>query len=89
MYKNGDTLPFGMVLGEQSSGKWNVPTMWDRLYEELGIPDRRTQIDEFNAKSKWTKRGLSVIPTKFGIAFTAKYMVREMFVRIVPTSASH
>ena len=76
MYKIGDPVPFGMIIGESDGGKWNVPTMWDRLFKELDIPSRRAQIDEYNSKNKWTKRGLSLIPTKFGIAFTAKYMVR-------------
>lgn len=74
MYKPGDCTPFGMVIGG-SSGKWNVPTMWDRLYTEMKVPERRAQIEEFNGKNQWLKRGLSFIPTKFGIAFTAKYMV--------------
>lgn len=74
MYKTGDHAPFGMVLGEEDGGKWNVPAMWDRLYEEVDVAHRRKHIAEFNAKSKWVKRGLSFTPTKFGIAFTAKYM---------------
>ena len=80
MYKNGDHLPFGMIMGETTSGKWNVPTMWDKLYGELDVRSRRNVIDEFNAKNKWTKRGLAFMPTKFGIAYTAKFMVRKFFV---------
>jgi len=53
---------------------WNIPSMWDRLYTELGVPARRAAIEDFNSKHKWLKRGLSLVPTKFGIAFTAKYM---------------
>lgn len=78
LYKNGDHTPFGMIIGDPH-GKWNIPTMWDRLYESLNVPHRRAHIAEFNAKNKWVKRGLSLVPTKFGIAFTAKYMVRFCF----------
>lgn len=74
MYKVNDPTPFGMILGEMDGGKWNVPMMWDRLHQELDVPKRRQAIAEFNAKHKWLKRGLALIPTKFGIAFTAKYM---------------
>ncbi len=28
----------------------------------------------FNAAHRWTKRGLALVPTKFGIAFTATFM---------------
>lgn len=74
LYKDGDHLPSGMILGEKYSGKWNVPHMFDRMYKELDVAHRRAHIEEFNAKSKWVKRGLAFIPTKFGCAFTAKYM---------------
>jgi xanthine dehydrogenase/oxidase len=73
MYKVGEYTPFGMVIGNES-GAWNVPTMWDRLESELNMKQRRAEIAEFNSKHKWIKRGMSLIPTKFGIAFTAKYM---------------
>lgn len=74
MYKETDTTPFGMRFGGDFTGKWNVPSMWDRLYTELDVPSRRAAAAEFNKKNKWTKRGVGFIPTKFGIAFTAKYM---------------
>jgi xanthine dehydrogenase/oxidase len=73
MYKVGDYTPYGMVIGNES-GAWNVPTMWDRLDSELNMKVRRAEIAEFNSKHKWIKRGVSLVPTKFGIAFTAKYM---------------
>jgi xanthine dehydrogenase/oxidase len=75
LYKDGDSTHFGMVLGAGgSNGKWNVPKMYDRLYKELDVPQRRAAIAEFNSKNKWLKRGCALIPTKFGIAFTARFM---------------
>jgi xanthine dehydrogenase/oxidase len=74
MYKNGETTHFGAVMGSQTLGKWNVPTIWDRLYRELDVPSRRAEVKKFNASNKWLKRGIALLPTKFGIAFTAKYM---------------
>jgi len=74
MYKPGEATHFGMILDESYGGKWHVPAMWDRLQKELCIAKYRRSAAEFNAKNKWLKRGVSLIPTKFGIAFTAKYM---------------
>jgi len=74
LYCTNDCTPFGMRFGSQYTGAWNVPLMWDRLYNELDIPKRRAAASEFNKKNKWVKRGVGFIPTKFGIAFTAKYM---------------
>lgn len=59
------------MIGES---KWNVPLMWERLRDGLHMAHRRSEIEAFNSKHKWVKRGLALIPTKFGIAFTAKYM---------------
>lgn len=75
LYKDGDSTHFGMVVGVGgNNGKWNVPSMYDRLYNKLDVPKRRAAIEEFNSKNKWLKRGCALIPTKFGIAFTAKFM---------------
>ena len=74
MYSLDDATPFGMRFGKEFSGKWNVPGMWDRLYTELDVAGRRAATAEFNKKNKWKKRGVGFTPTKFGIAFTAKFM---------------
>lgn len=72
MYQDTHSTPFGTVLGNEL--KWNVPTMWDQLQNELDIPARRQAVDAFNAENKWKKRGMAYVPTKFGIAFTEKSM---------------
>lgn len=74
MYTDGDQAPFGMVMGKESGGQWNVPKMWQRLRNESDYAARRIAIDEFNSKNRFKKRGISLLPTKFGIAFTAKFM---------------
>mmetsp|Transcript_340 Transcript_340/g.927 ORF Transcript_340/g.927 Transcript_340/m.927 type:complete len:1681 (+) Transcript_340:130-5172(+) len=74
MYKDGDHTHFGMVIGEQDAGQWNVPRMWDLLASNVAIAERRRIIEEYNSKNKYFKRGLALIPTKFGIAFTAQFL---------------
>lgn len=78
MYTTGDHVPFGMVIGESDSGKWNVEDMWDRMYEKLNIKNLRKEVELFNTEHKWVKRGCSLTPTKFGIAFSSKFMVRRI-----------
>jgi xanthine dehydrogenase/oxidase len=70
----GQATPFGMIMGENYAGEWHVPFMWDKLYKECDVSNRRLAISEFNKKHKWLKRGLAFTPTKFGIAFTSKFM---------------
>lgn len=72
MYKDGQSTHFGMILSDSFSGKWNVPAMYDRLMNDLKVADKRVAIEEFNSKNRWLKRGLALVPTKFGIAFTGK-----------------
>lgn len=71
LYQEGEFTPFGMKI---SSGPWNIPSMWDRMMKDLNIADRLEDIMKFNMKNNWMKRGAALTPTKFGIAFTAKFM---------------
>ena len=71
LYQVGDLTPFGMKIGD---GPWNVPTMWQELEAKLNIVEKRNDIRKFNDNNRWKKRGVALIPTKFGIAFTAKFM---------------
>lgn len=69
MYKEGDTTHFNQELVD-----FHVPIMWEQVQKEAEFEARRKAIDEFNATHKWKKRGLSLIPTKFGISFTALFL---------------
>ena len=70
-YREGDCTHFGQVFEE---GTWNVPRSFEDAKVQSGVEDRKREIAEFNSKNKWKKRGYAFIPTKFGIAFTAKFM---------------
>ena len=74
-YMLEDSTPFGMRFGGEFTAKWNVPKMFDRLYRELDIPGRR-RAAAFNTLNRWKKRGAALVPSKFGIAFTANFMNR-------------
>lgn len=53
---------------------FTVPVMMEQLREKTKFDNMRREVDEFNKKSKWIKRGLSSIPTKFGIAFGVPHL---------------
>ncbi|KAI0020389.1 xanthine dehydrogenase [Xylariomycetidae sp. FL0641] len=55
----------------QALQDWHVPLMYKQVQEESDYANRRKAVEEFNATHKWRKRGLALIPTKFGISFTA------------------
>lgn len=69
MYKQGDITHFNQELRD-----FYVPLMYQQVQDESNYWERRKAIDEFNATHKWNKRGLALIPTKFGISFTAIWL---------------
>ncbi|SPQ20407.1 4c3d0739-4c81-4792-b68b-38a496ac4c02 [Thermothielavioides terrestris] len=53
---------------------WHVPLMYQQVQDDAEYAKRREAITKFNAEHKWRKRGLALIPTKFGISFTALWL---------------
>jgi len=69
LYKEGDRVPCGQLLEE-----YTVPQQFQHLNEQVQFEKKRQEIAAFNAKSLHIKRGMCVIPTKFGLSFTAKFL---------------
>ncbi|KAL6357456.1 hypothetical protein LRP88_07623 [Fusarium phalaenopsidis] len=69
MYRNDDKTHFGQGLGD-----WHVPLMYKQVQDEAIYPQRKHAVAEFNKTNRWRKRGLALIPTKFGISFTALFL---------------
>ena len=69
MYEPGEETHFRQPLKD-----WYVPLMWKQVMQESEYERRRKEIEDFNASHKFKKRGLSIIPTKFGISFTALFL---------------
>ena len=68
-YKPSEKTHFNQELKD-----WYVPLMYQQVLRESDYADRREAISAYNASSKWKKRGLAIIPTKFGISFTAIFL---------------
>ncbi|KAL8756268.1 MAG: hypothetical protein Q9184_004554, partial [Pyrenodesmia sp. 2 TL-2023] len=66
--------PHEITHFNQELKDWHVPLMYQQVLTEADYEQRRKAVDDFNAKSKWKKRGLAIIPTKFGISFTALFL---------------
>jgi xanthine dehydrogenase/oxidase len=47
---------------------------WEELEKSSNYQARRVAANEFNKKNKYRKRGLTLMPTKFGLAFTARFL---------------
>ncbi|KAI1641796.1 xanthine dehydrogenase [Daldinia loculata] len=68
-YKANEETHFNQPLQD-----WHVPLMYKQVQEESDYAARRKAVEAFNAEHKWRKRGLALIPTKFGISFTALWL---------------
>lgn len=70
MYRSGDVTHFGQPLLDE----FDLRSLWQRNLHESGFAAKKQQVDAFNQQHRFTKRGVAIIPTKFGISFTAKFM---------------
>ena len=71
LYPAGALTPFGQVLEDS---EWRIPKAMSELKVDADIESRKQAIETFNAENKWRKRGIALMPTKYGINFTAKFM---------------
>ncbi|KAK6642313.1 hypothetical protein RUM44_014036 [Polyplax serrata] len=65
MYNQGDITHYNQRLETCT-----VRQCWEECYRNSDFDKRKAEIEEFNRNNRYKKRGISIIPTKFGIAFT-------------------
>lgn len=67
LYTQGQRTPFLQQIDED----WHVPIMVEQLRLKAQLDDRKVAIQAFNTnpRNKWSKRGIAMIPTKFGLSF--------------------
>ncbi|KAK7788687.1 hypothetical protein R5R35_008349 [Gryllus longicercus] len=47
---------------------------WTECVARSDYSARQQEIQQYNELNKWKKRGISIVPTKFGISFTCKFL---------------
>ena len=60
------TTQYGQTIED-----WVGDQVIDQVASQADYPARREAVANFNAQSKYRKRGLALVPLKFGISFTA------------------
>jgi xanthine dehydrogenase/oxidase len=65
LYDIGQRTPFLQTIDED----WHVPLLLDQLRQEARYDERRMAVEQFNTEHRWRKRGICLIPSKFGISF--------------------
>jgi xanthine dehydrogenase molybdopterin-binding subunit B len=69
IYKSGDMAPYGQPVPEASGGVLLLRLQENSQYEEL-----LKATDAFNEANRFVKRGVAVVPVKFGISFTSAFL---------------
>ncbi|KAF3046351.1 hypothetical protein E8E12_003861 [Didymella heteroderae] len=65
LYTIGQHTPFFQKIDED----WHVPMILHQLSKSSDYENRKLAISSFNATNRWRKRGMSLIPCKFGLSF--------------------
>ena len=74
MYENGtrrkyQTTPYGEKLDHA-----NLRTLWQTLMKASDFDRRRAAVEAFNRQNRWRKRGLTMIPLKYGIGYQPRLL---------------
>ncbi|MCJ1314488.1 hypothetical protein MMC25_008170 [Agyrium rufum] len=68
-YKPNQETHFNQELRD-----WHVPLMYKQVLGDSDYFTRKEKVEAFNKEHKWKKRGMAIVPTKFGISFTALWL---------------
>ncbi len=68
-FKEGQLAPYGMPMTEIG-----IPKIYDDLLESVNYISLKREIKEFNESNKFIKKGIGIVPVKYGIGFTATYL---------------
>lgn len=47
---------------------------WEQVIKQSNYYNRRMQVNNFNGENRWKKRGISLVPTNFGISYTVQFL---------------
>ncbi|TQV87979.1 molybdopterin cofactor-binding domain-containing protein [Aliikangiella coralliicola] len=64
LYQRGDVTPFGQALSY-----CYIREVWQYLKQVSEIDSRKKEIEKFNKLNKWKKRGIYMIPVKYGSGY--------------------
>lgn len=64
MIKSGDTAICGQVITNP-----NLRSIWDKLLFRSDFQNRLNRVEEYNKGSLWRKRGIYIVPVKYGIGW--------------------
>ncbi|KAL0459237.1 UNVERIFIED_CONTAM: Xanthine dehydrogenase 1 [Sesamum latifolium] len=67
--REGSVLHYGQQIEH-----FTLERLWNELKASCNFLSACKEVEQFNLQNRWRKRGVAIVPTKFGISFTAKFM---------------
>lgn len=67
--KDRNTAPYGAVIENN-----RLDLMTKKILKSSEYFARKSKVDEFNKTSRFVKKGISLVPVKFGISFTTSFL---------------
>lgn len=64
LYRLGEITPFGQSLND-----CYIRDVWSYLKEKADFRNRRAAVEEFNNNNTWRKRGIYMLPVKYGSGY--------------------
>jgi len=74
MYQDGSKKSSQSTPYAQELDQCNIRDLWKRLMKSSDFEKRRDAVDKFNKKNRWRKRGLTMIPLKYGVGYQPRLL---------------
>ncbi|NRR32070.1 molybdopterin-dependent oxidoreductase [Oxalobacteraceae bacterium] len=78
LYERGDVTPFGQALSY-----CYIRQVWDFLKDKCKYEEKKAAVDDFNSKNKWRKRGLAMVPVKYGSGYNWQQLEQAAAIVVV------
>lgn len=78
LYRRGDVTPFGQALSY-----CYMRQVWDYAKKVSNYEDKYNDVQKFNKNNKWRKRGISLIPVKYGSGYNLLLLEQAAAVVVV------
>lgn len=77
MYKTVDKTIYKQAFSPET-----LIRCWNECLDKSSFHSRRRQVEEFNKKNYWKKKGMAIVPMKFSVGFaaTSYHQVRLFYV---------
>jgi xanthine dehydrogenase/oxidase len=69
LYKTSRKRSFQRTPFDQALKPCYVREIWEKLWKSSDFEQRAKAVEDFNQKNRWRKRGISMIPLKYGIGY--------------------